>query len=75
MRRRSVTQDDLIVKRARIAARTADERVEKALERRRQNVAIFAGAARSEPRTARISIERRRPARRRASASMDALLG
>jgi len=75
MRRRSVAQEDLTARRARTAARTADERVEKAMELGRRDVAIFAEAAGIEPRTARILIERRRQARRRASACMDALLG
>ena len=75
MRRRSVAQEDLIAKRARVAAQTADERVEKALELGRRDIAIFAEAAGIEPRSARILIERRRQSRRRASACMAALLG
>ena len=75
MRRRSVAQDDLTAKRTRIAAQTADERVDRALELGRRDVEIFAEAAGIDPRTARILIERRRQARRRASSCMDALLG
>ena len=72
MRRPSVADDTPSDRRARVAALTADERVALALGRR--DLEIYATASGLVLRAARLAVERRRQARRRPSASLDALL-
>ena len=74
MRRPSVADETISDRRARIAHLTADERVALTLALGRRDLEIYAAASGLDLRAARLAVERRRQARRRVSASMDALL-
>ena len=74
MRLPSVADETISDRRARIAHLTADERVALTLALGRRDLEIYAAASGFDLRAARLEVERRRQARRRVSASMDALL-
>jgi len=73
-RRPSVVSESPSERRERAARLTPDERVTKALDLGRRDLAIYAAASGFDLRTARLAVERRRQARRRPSGCMDALL-
>jgi hypothetical protein len=74
VRRASVIQTLATTDRRRRLAVTADERVASALALGRRDLEIYGAASGLTAREARVSVERRRQARRRASISLDALL-
>jgi hypothetical protein len=74
MRLPSVAMESTAARRERIARLTVDERVTLALALGRRNIATYASASGLEISLARLTVERRRQARRRVSGSMHRLL-
>ena len=74
MRRPSVADASARSERARVAALSPGERIALALDLGGRGLDLYCTASRLSPEAARREVERRRQARRRASACLDALL-